>query len=440
MSNVHFSNRKLVLAYAPDFIVQSAFDVALADGDINSRQPQNTPAFHGIIPFRETFRECTGEYVRIEKITGKIARFTIAFDATAKFLAGWFAYLQGTTGAPAGSPANESQTLNLHGATAGFITLGLDFEGLSGTSVQIATTVALTAATVRAALEAIRPIKPGNVAVTGAAGGPFTISFSPGKLAHANLPLLTLVDSSTGGTGVTIAAAVDGANNVQEITRNNSETPVKFSLIEGFDDNSGVFKKYKNLVVDSWTAAVTRRGKVILTIVAFGSAFPDAVTGYTVPDCANVDPLVAGDCRLKIGSAYVTADLLNFNYTESNNIDVSEQALRFDDIDIDELERGDRTALFTAQILGSPTATLYAFAEDENTAFDTMEIDFGQPGERLAIKAPHTQFRLEDGLIAFVGNKNKSAFSVQGRPSPDGSGIVTRGTYTGDFATQFLLT
>lgn len=111
MSNNSYSNRKLALVISSAFMAQAGFDIPIASANIDARHPQNTPAFHGIIPFREETRDCTGEFIIIERLTGSIARFTIAFDVTAKLAAGWYAYEKGVAAAPTGTPADETQTL-----------------------------------------------------------------------------------------------------------------------------------------------------------------------------------------------------------------------------------------------------------------------------------------------------------------------------------------
>lgn len=434
--NTAYSNRKLVVAISPDFKVQAAFDAFIATASLNARHPQTTPAFHNNVAFREETRNCTGEYVIIERITGKISRFTLGFDFTAKLGAGWFAYLQGVAAAPTGTPANETQTFSLGGATAGGTTVVLTYEGLSATSSVIPYNA--TNAQIVAILEAMRPIKKGSVAVTGTTTK--TITFQ-GNLANANVPLMTIgTDTTTGGTGATLVAGANGENKLHAITRSASEQPAQFSIIEGFDDGTGAIKKYGNMVLDSWSVNLPRRGKGALTVVAYGSPDPELVTGYTVPACINQTPIKTADCRVKVASDWITEDLRELTYTESNNIDVSEDALRFDDVTPDQLERGDRTASLNMLSLGNPTSAMYAFAEAEETAFAAVELALGRPGERLTIYAPNTQFKLDDGLIEFVGTRNKSAFRLLGRPSPDGSDIVTRGDYHGAATTRFLLT
>src|SRR5262249_28855788 len=68
---------------------------------------------------------------------------------------------------------------------------------------------AMTAADVQASLNTI-PALNGNVAVTGSAGGPFTITFVNG-LTGVNVPQLT-VSSFTGTTAPVVAAKTQGAS------------------------------------------------------------------------------------------------------------------------------------------------------------------------------------------------------------------------------------
>ena len=67
-----------------------------------------------------------------------------------------------------------------------------------------------TALQVRNALEALSNIEAGGVTVTGAAGGPFTVTFTNG----VDVAQMTATASLTGGStpGVTIATATAGAS------------------------------------------------------------------------------------------------------------------------------------------------------------------------------------------------------------------------------------
>jgi hypothetical protein len=101
----------------------------------------------------------------------------------------------------------EVQTATITGAPTGG-TFTLTFEG----STTSAIAYNATAATVRAALEALASIEPGDITVTGSAGGPYTVTFVGGG---GDVPAMTASGASlTGGTspGVTIATPTPGTS------------------------------------------------------------------------------------------------------------------------------------------------------------------------------------------------------------------------------------
>jgi hypothetical protein len=98
--------------------------------------------------------------------------------------------------------ANEVQTLTITGTPTGG-TFTLSFDG------QTTGTIAFNAAAsaVQTALEALSNIVPGDVTVTGSAGGPYTATFA-GTYAGANVPAMTgNAASLTGGTSPAIVVS-----------------------------------------------------------------------------------------------------------------------------------------------------------------------------------------------------------------------------------------
>lgn len=96
---------------------------------------------------------------------------------------------------------NEVQTATISGApTGGTFTLSAFGE----TTAPIAYDA--TGATVQDALLALSAFQPGDVAVAGAAGGPYTMTFG-GQYATEDVPQVTAVGSFTGGTTPTITTA-----------------------------------------------------------------------------------------------------------------------------------------------------------------------------------------------------------------------------------------
>jgi hypothetical protein len=107
---------------------------------------------------------------------------------------------RGSTGITAGT--NEVQTATEGGS--GLTSFTLTFDGQTTAAIA----AAATAAAVQTALEALNNIDPGDVVVTGSAGGPYTITFG-GRYSATNVPQITA--TPTGGTGtVTMATGTAG--------------------------------------------------------------------------------------------------------------------------------------------------------------------------------------------------------------------------------------
>jgi len=103
---------------------------------------------------------------------------------------------------PFASSTDEVQTVTEGGS--GLTSFTLTFSGQTTAAIA----AAATAAAVQAALEALSNINVGDVTVTGADGGPYTVTFG-GTLADADVPQMTA--TPTGGTGtVTVATTTAG--------------------------------------------------------------------------------------------------------------------------------------------------------------------------------------------------------------------------------------
>lgn len=90
-------------------------------------------------------------------------------------------------------------------ATGGTVDITLDGE----TAAAVPVVAATTAAELLAALETLSNVNAGDVTVTGAAGGPFTITFVAGDYAGENAPDLVIDDTNATG-GTVLAAVTDG--------------------------------------------------------------------------------------------------------------------------------------------------------------------------------------------------------------------------------------
>ncbi|MEU6979578.1 hypothetical protein [Streptomyces sp. NPDC046371] len=107
---------------------------------------------------------------------------------------------------PYAAVTNEVQSVTVTGAPTGG-TFTLTYSGQ--TTAAIAYNA--TAAAVQSALEALSNVNPGDIVVTGNAGGPYTLTFG-GQYLGDNVAQLTATASLTGGTtpGVTVATTTGG--------------------------------------------------------------------------------------------------------------------------------------------------------------------------------------------------------------------------------------
>lgn len=99
--------------------------------------------------------------------------------------------------------ANERQQVTKGSHTGGTFTL--EFVSQVSTAINYDE----TAASLQTKLEALSNIAPGDVAVTGVAGGPWTVDYA-GVYANVNVPQLIMVSSLTGGSGQKVSTLVEG--------------------------------------------------------------------------------------------------------------------------------------------------------------------------------------------------------------------------------------
>lgn len=151
-----------------------------------------------------------------EEILASYARFTqrgctLAMNASAGpgtdgvLPAGTYLVKIGKKYAPysgSGTDVDEGQTVTEGGS--GLTSFTLTFSGQTTGSIA----AAATSSAVQTALEGLSNIDPGDVAVTGSAGGPYTVTFQ-GQYQNTNVSQMTA--TPTGGSGtVTVATATGG--------------------------------------------------------------------------------------------------------------------------------------------------------------------------------------------------------------------------------------
>lgn len=417
-----FKERKLVLAFSSEWNKQSAIRTPLSTDAIDASFPLSTRQVPGRRITRIETKDCQGRYLVARKIGSRLASISTPFDVTSQILGGIMAMALGTAANPTGSTANEAQTVTID-ANGGTFTLSFTFEGLTGTTPPLAWNA--PAATVRAALENLRSIKPNNVTVT-LVSLVYTVTFV-GELASANVPALVANSGSlTGGTThtATVATTTPGSQGQHNLTIGTAEQPPATSFIVGFEDDDTDPDLYKDMVVNSLSVRAAVREKVAATVEWFGSGLVDEATGFELPACVTQDPLYGKDCRVSINSVYYAEDLREFQFDYSNNLFTGDDPFPFDDIDLFRLERNDPTFSYKFGIYGSKGDAIYTLADGEGSIVP-VRLDVGPAGDRVSIIAPHAQVTLADTPIVFAGEASRSAIQIEVQPFLNPSDATT---------------
>lgn len=373
-----------------------------------------------------------------ETETGKLMRVTITYaQITARILAGWLAYLFGIAAVDGASQTNEIQTHT--GAGTGTFQAAFDYDGKAATSAVLPHTI--TAAEYKAALEAMDSIRAGNItSVTGTLATGFVVTFG-GRLAHANIPLVTFINTGMTGGSVAAVQTAAGSNKTHSITRSTDDSLPLFALLTGFKADSSTFEKFYNCVCDAVALTLNRRRDVGATITIIGRFTPEEIATFTVPDCpASTGFLHGSDTRLKINSQFVT-DLLNAGtVTFQNQVPTDDDLFPFDDIEIAEAFRGEKPLYpVTLEILGSKGDTNHTIAKNKQTV--PLEIMLGTPADRVNLIFPQAHFALASNRLGYT-TSGRSFFPVVITPYKDESieSPVRVEAYLADQTTAFLTT
>ncbi|MFN3151381.1 hypothetical protein [Bremerella sp.] len=156
-----------------------------------------------------------------------------------------------------GNAANEVQIVTLPGSPSGG-TFTLSFQGQTTSNL----TYDESAADVEAALEALSNIGSGNVTVSGAGGGPWTIEFI-GSLAGTDVGQMTGSGANlTGGTVTvsTVQAAVANQNEQVLLTMSDSVTSGTFTITYDSSESGGIAYNATSAAVKSALEATASIG------------------------------------------------------------------------------------------------------------------------------------------------------------------------------------
>ncbi|MGI8996773.1 MAG: hypothetical protein ACR2GW_08910, partial [Pyrinomonadaceae bacterium] len=273
-----FKRERLVLAYSPTWKRQTNFETPMALSELTAAFALLNKRWPGTNLTLEDVRGCTGRHLVDRILTSRVMSWGGEFNVGPTLLAGAAALLYGTAAAPTGTPADEVQTITVT-ATGGTFTIAFTFEGLTETTPALAFNA--TAAVVKAALENLRSIKPGNVTVA-LSGGVYTVTFV-GDLAKANVPALVVDGAALTGGTATVATTTSGVQRAHAITRMTADQGPAISFVVGFEGQPDTYVRYKSAVAADLNVTAERRQIVRATLSLRGSAEVEAVPSFVMP-------------------------------------------------------------------------------------------------------------------------------------------------------------
>ncbi len=406
--------KKAFYVFSGVFKRQSAFGIPIPDADLDTRH-NCTVEFEDVVD-TEVVYDCSGEDIHSEEVQSQLKRVTITYASIVpQILFGWASMLLGACAAPTGIPASEVQTITIN-ATGGTFTSTFAFEGKTGTTGALAYNAA--AAVVQAALEALDSIGTGNVSV-GLVGSVYTITFQ-GDLQKANMPALTTNAAGlTGGAATAVVATTTaGSNKYHAATRSTDDQLPKASIGSGYEGNAADPHKFRDLVVESVVVNLNRRKNVTATVTLLGRFTSAEMDAFSVPDCENLPALKGRNCEVLIDGVYLSEEFWQATITLNNQVPTGDDLFPFDSIEIGNPERGDKpTYPLTMQVLGSEGDTVGEICRLRSKA--PVEFRLGKPGDRCNLIFPNVQMKFASTPRVFVGERNRSAHSIDAVPHKD---------------------
>lgn len=406
--------------------VQAEIGVALANADLDTRD-KCTVTREEIVTRRE-IRDCRDEDLIEATIDSRMARYTLDYaEVTPQIIARWTAMLLGAAAEPTGTPANEVQELTRSGTVdGGTFTIALTLEGRTVTTKPIAWNA--TPAAIQAALTAARMlfIQPGDVVVSGDWTSGIVLTFPhTGRLGRADLPLVAIDNSAiTGGGTIVAAETTSGDQNYHEFSRSTTRVKPRTSFALGWDTVEDRVEKYADYVVEAVNPAASLDGNVTLQVQLIGPWDYDSIeTDFEIPDCVNIDPLQARDCRIQIDGEWQTVDVNSISLSANDNVPTDRlSAFPFDGIDVQHLERGRQPSYgLTASIFGSEEDSIYQLAQNERTEEPVdVTVHFGFPGNRCTWNFPKTELRFQSNRWGTAGEAQYATLQFDGVPFKDG--------------------
>lgn len=286
-----------------------------------------------------------------------------------------------------------------------------------------------------------------GVATTGWGSTGMIATFG-GRLAHADIPILEVVESTvTGGGSIAVTQITAGSQNFHGLTRATSRVKLPFTFALGYEDAVGTIEKYADYVCESFQPSASLDGDPALTVTILGPWEYDSLEPtLTIPDCVNPTPLRTEDCTVEINSVFETADVNSVTNNLNDNVPLDRlSAFAYDGIDVQRLLRGKQptytaaASLFGLAGAGSDTAPAVLAQNERSQAAVPVIEHYGLPGNRFSLIYPNGKVRFQTNRETYVGAVEFTAVNLDIVPFKDGTAAPVKGEAYVDQATAFLV-
>jgi hypothetical protein len=404
---------------------QTALGEFLADADIDTRDKCEMEINENVTRSEE--RSCDDVDVTGRPVRRRWVEIRLTYNQiTPQILARFAAYKEGIAQPATGSPANEVQKLmRSDTVSGGAFPLSIELEGKTGSTKPIsynATPAQIQAALVNPAASIGRIFKIGDVTVSGDWTTGILITFS-GRMAKANIPLLTVGNGVTGGGSVVPSQITQGDQNFFAIERSSDFSKPLFSLATGDKQKSVAVRKFGDASVNTIDINNGLEAENVTAVIVLTANYnPELSTSFTIPPCINPTALKSSDVKVEIDSVFESRDVVTNAVSLNDNVDANAN-FEADDVDFSvPTERGNRpTQIFTSELFGDESSNVYILAEQASVDTPNQEtvpyaIHYGNPGNRFSVIADETFVSFQANRSGFAGPLDKRTTKITGEP------------------------
>ena len=190
--------------------------------------------------------------------------------------------------------------------------------------------------------------------------------------------------------------------------------PPATTLIYGHDGGNVDPLKLQDMVIDSISISGRVNERIKCNVTFKGHGEPPAATGYSFPECADVDPIYLKDGAFTLNSEDRAADLREFDFTYGNKLLSDEDPYTSTSVNITRMERADRRDyLLKFKLFGEPNDTTHQAALAKTKMPWTLQIGADDDGIEISCVSGILK---QDGAPSHDGEARRSVLNLINEP------------------------